>query len=100
MPFTEPCVPTGMKAGVCTAPCGVTNSPRRAAPSDAISRKEKGPFIPRMKTCSSPSHHRRNQMLDGGRADLLHDAVKLGAQQFEHTLHAGLPESAETPDIG
>jgi len=32
-PFTVACVPTGMKAGVCTAPCGVTNSPRRAVPS-------------------------------------------------------------------
>ena len=36
-----PCVPTGMKAGVCTRPCGVTNSPRRAAPSVLISVKEK-----------------------------------------------------------
>jgi hypothetical protein len=38
-----PCVPTGMKAGVCTLPCGVTNSPRRAAQSVAIKLKEKGP---------------------------------------------------------
>jgi hypothetical protein len=42
-PFTVPCVPTGMKAGVCTLPCGVTNSPRRAAPSVEIKLKEKGP---------------------------------------------------------
>ena len=31
--LTVPCVPTGMNAGVCTTPCGVWNSPRRAAPS-------------------------------------------------------------------
>src|SRR5262245_10021652 len=39
-PFTVACVPTGMKAGVATAPCSVTISPQRAAPSVAISRKE------------------------------------------------------------
>src|SRR5688572_9852561 len=33
MALTVPCVPTGMNAGVCTTPCGVWNSPRRAAPS-------------------------------------------------------------------
>src|SRR5438477_498283 len=31
--LTLPCVPTGMKAGVCTTPCGVVSSPRRSAPS-------------------------------------------------------------------
>ena len=41
-PFTVACVPTGMKAGVRTTPCGVAISPRRAAPSVAIRRKEKG----------------------------------------------------------
>jgi hypothetical protein len=30
-----------MKAGVATRPCGVTNSPRRAAPSVLITWKEK-----------------------------------------------------------
>jgi hypothetical protein len=33
-------VPTGMKAGVRTGPCGVIISPQRAAPSVAINRKE------------------------------------------------------------
>src|SRR5438477_1535028 len=37
--LTLPCVPTGMKAGVCTTPCGVVSSPRRAAPSVARSSK-------------------------------------------------------------
>src|SRR5215470_6793489 len=34
-------VPTGMKAGVATGPCGVMISPHRAAPSVAIRRKER-----------------------------------------------------------
>src|SRR5499433_2955541 len=38
-PFTVACVPTGMKAGVATAPCAVAISPQRAAPSVAIRRK-------------------------------------------------------------
>jgi hypothetical protein len=29
-PLTVACVPTGMKKGVCTAPCGVFKTPRRA----------------------------------------------------------------------
>ena len=33
--LTAPWVPTGMKAGVCTTPCGVRISPHRAAPSRA-----------------------------------------------------------------
>src|SRR5690242_12013655 len=44
-PFTVACVPTGMKAGVWTEPCGVTSSPRRAAPSVFSTRKEKGRAI-------------------------------------------------------
>lgn len=31
MVFTEPCVPTGMKMGVGTRPCGNSSDPRRAA---------------------------------------------------------------------
>src|SRR5215470_17077987 len=98
-PLTVPCVPTGMKAGVCTRPCGVTNSPRRAAPSVVISRKEKGSVIPRMETSSSAPHHRRHQVLDGRRANLLHDGVKLGPQNVEHAFHTRLAERAEAPDI-
>ncbi len=44
-PFTVACVPTGMKAGVCTLPCGVTSSPRRAAPSVLLMVKENGSGI-------------------------------------------------------
>ena len=32
-PFTAPCVPTGMNAGVSTSPCAVDITPRRAPPS-------------------------------------------------------------------
>src|SRR5262245_35299096 len=39
--LTVACVPTGMKAGVVTGPCGVMISPQRAAPSLAIRRKER-----------------------------------------------------------
>src|SRR5574340_1384976 len=34
--FTVPYVPTGMKAGVCTAPCASVNWPHRAAPEVAF----------------------------------------------------------------
>src|SRR6188768_2853285 len=40
--FTLPCVPTGMKAGVSTVPCGVVSVPRRAAPSAARRLNSKG----------------------------------------------------------
>src|SRR5919201_1674679 len=49
---------------------------------------------------SSPPHHGRHQVLDGGRADLLHHGVRLDAQELEHAFDAGLPEGAEAPDIG
>src|SRR5690606_36875686 len=35
------CVPTGMKAGVCTGPWGVPRTPARAAPERASTRKGK-----------------------------------------------------------
>src|SRR5476649_2171092 len=85
-PFTVACVPTGMKAGVCTAPCGVTISPRRALPSVAIRRKENLSGIPELLHYLRSAHHGGNQMLDGGRADLLHRAVQLLAHQFKHAL--------------
>ena len=40
-PLTVACVPTGMKAGVATVPCGVVISPRRAAPSMASRRRKR-----------------------------------------------------------
>jgi len=36
---TTPAVPTGMKAGVCTVPCGVVSVPARAAPLVASTAK-------------------------------------------------------------
>src|SRR5688572_16693407 len=37
--FTAPCVPTAMNAGVCTTPCGVVSTPRRAAPCVWVTSK-------------------------------------------------------------
>ena len=34
--LTAPAVPTGMNAGVSTAPCAVSSRPRRARPSHAV----------------------------------------------------------------
>src|SRR5688572_5168221 len=42
--LTLPCVPTGMNAGVCTTPCGVRNSPRRAPPS-VLCRLNSNPIV-------------------------------------------------------
>jgi hypothetical protein len=39
MPFIAPAVPTGMKAGVRTTPCGVISRPVRAGPSAATRSK-------------------------------------------------------------
>jgi hypothetical protein len=38
--FTTPAVPTGMKAGVSTRPCGVASTPARATPLCASTAKE------------------------------------------------------------
>src|SRR5215212_448601 len=40
--FTAPRVPTGMNAGVCTSPCGVLRTPRRAFPSVCVTRNPDG----------------------------------------------------------
>src|SRR5215468_5304006 len=48
IPFTVPCVPIGMNAGVATGPCGVAISPQRAAPSIASRRNENGSGIGRI----------------------------------------------------
>src|SRR5574344_1448823 len=42
MAFTVPCVPTGMKAGVCTVPWAVWKTPARAIPQRAWVSKAKG----------------------------------------------------------
>ena len=46
--LTAPAVPTGMKAGVSTAPCGVVSFPTRASPSV------------RSRTCGCTSKHSRS----------------------------------------
>src|SRR6188472_4188040 len=51
-------------------------------------------------TVSRPAHHRRHEVLDRRRADLLHHGVSFGTEQFQHPLDAGLAEGAKTPDIG
>ena len=40
--LTEPCVPTGMKIGVSTTPCGNSNLPSRARESGAVFNKVNG----------------------------------------------------------
>ena len=35
-PLMEPAVPTGMNTGVSTHPCGVANTPHRAAPCECV----------------------------------------------------------------
>src|SRR5437879_3726760 len=47
----------------------------------------------------SPPHHRGYEMPDAWRADLLHRAVELDAQQLEHALYTGLAERAEAPNV-
>ena len=44
--FTAPWVPTGMKAGVSTSPCGVDITPLRAAPSVCVMLKENMAPVP------------------------------------------------------
>jgi hypothetical protein len=39
--FTVPCVPTGMKTGVSTTPCGVVSRPRRARDEESVARSSK-----------------------------------------------------------
>jgi len=52
--FTVACVPTGMKAGVSTGPCGVTKTPARAAPAVESIRKAKGDAMNYTITIASP----------------------------------------------
>src|SRR5262249_34166906 len=49
---------------------------------------------------SRPAHHRRHQLLDRGRAHLLHRGGGFRAQKLEHPLDAAWAEGAEAPDIG
>src|SRR3989338_7585372 len=43
--FTVACVPTGIKIGVWTTPCGVVKEPERALPLVAVRVKEKDVFF-------------------------------------------------------
>src|ERR1041384_1304627 len=56
-PFTVACVPIGMKAGVRTAPCAVTISPARAAPSVASSVKPKSGAIRGLRVSGREAYH-------------------------------------------
>src|SRR5678816_3370457 len=68
MPFTAPCVPTGMNAGVSTSPCAVVITPRRAGPSVCVKRNANGgalidrPIVDRL--WSRPQAHRRDALHD------------------------------------
>ena len=53
-PLTVACVPTGMNAGVSTAPCGVVNVPRRAAEPASecrASKRKTRPSVSRVAEC-------------------------------------------------
>src|ERR1700730_4086548 len=52
MAFTVPWVPTGMKIGVSTIPCGVTNRPRRAGEDESILSNSKDIVNRAVKTIS------------------------------------------------
>jgi hypothetical protein len=49
---------------------------------------------------SGAPHHRRDDVLERGRAQLLHRGVQLFAQDFEHALDAGLTERTQPPQVG
>ncbi len=59
-PFTVARVPTGMNVGVCTAPCGVSKVPQRAAPSVACSSNAKS-LTTRSGPGESAWRHRTNR---------------------------------------
>src|SRR3954453_4989594 len=56
-PLIVACVPTGMKAGVRTVPCAELISPRRAAPSVAISVKPKSCAIRGLMVSGREAYH-------------------------------------------
>src|SRR5215468_411652 len=53
-----------------------------------------------MSATSRPAHHGRHEVLDRGRADLLHGAAQFGAQDCQDAFDARLAERAEPPQIG
>src|SRR5829696_8801558 len=76
--LTDPCVPTGMNAGVCTTPCGVSNSPTRAVPSVEWSVKRKlTPYYSFDEEAASRGSHLRRQV---GRA---RGVDRLGGLDFQ-----------------
>ena len=46
---------------------------------------------------SDPAHHGGHELLDRGRANLLHDGAQLDAQQLQNSLDPGLTERAQAP---
>src|SRR5215472_5487555 len=48
----------------------------------------------------NPAHKGRREFRDRTYPALLHGDLKLGVQDLEHALDAGLPEGAEPPQIG
>src|SRR5262245_7234459 len=53
-----------------------------------------------LRALSDTSHHRRGQMLDRRRADLLHGGARFLTEDLEDPLDTRLTESAEAPQIG
>ena len=49
---------------------------------------------------SGPLHHRRREMLDRRRSDLVHGGARFLTEDFENTLNTRLTEGAKAPQIG
>src|ERR1700722_740685 len=85
--FTVPAVPTGMKAGVSTAPCAVCITPARAAPSMATMRWENiGNARPRGVGGRSVITFQQTRIAIGIEAISRFDRVRIGPM---HSLNAG-----------
>src|SRR5688572_14700549 len=78
--FTAPWVPTGMNAGVCTTPCGVSNSPSRAAPSVARTVKRNAGTL----LLSRSVKKLRVGIIYGGRSGEHEVSVVSAASIFKH----------------
>ena len=72
MAFTVPWVPTGMKIGVSTIPCGVTNRPRRAREDESILSNSKDIVNRVVKTISVPGSTKKALRREIPRGELSH----------------------------
>ena len=82
--FTAPRVPTGMKAGVWIRPCGVSSSPRRAAPSVFKHLKSKHRVLNRISR--SLKLFRSRRLLYSSLVKRLRVGVLYGGRSGEHEV--------------